>query len=84
MRMLITGAKGIVVTSLINNLKTSKYEKNKTRLNLITNATFEYYTDNTKDNLDYFCSEPYFVFNLAGVNRATNPDKFKKRNIGFD
>ena len=55
MRMLITGAKGIVVTSLINNLKTSKYEKNKTRLNLITNAIFEYDIDNTKDNLDYFC-----------------------------
>ena len=84
MEILITGdTKEMVATSLINNLKATKDEKNKIRLNLITNETFEYYIDNTKDNLDYFCPEADFVFNLAGVNRATNPDKFKKGNFGF-
>ena len=83
MKILITGVNGMVGTSLTSNLKTTKDEKNKTRLNLITNAIFEYDIDNTKDNLDYFCSKADFVFNLAGVNRATNPDKFKKGNFGF-
>lgn len=83
MKILITGSKGMVGNSLINNLKTIRDGKNKTRPNLIIDEIFEYDIDNTNEELDYFCSKADFVFNLAGVNRPTNPDDFMKGNFGF-
>ncbi len=82
MKILVTGAKGMVGTALVNNLKNIKDGKNKTRPNIQIDEIFEYdLGDEAK--LDEFCSKCDFVFNLAGVNRPTNPEDFMKGNFGF-
>ena len=82
MNILVTGSKGMVGTSLVNNLKNIRDGKNKTRPNIIINEIFEYdLGDEAK--LDEYCSKCDFVFNLAGVNRPTNPEDFMKGNFGF-
>ena len=44
---------------------------------------FEYDLDSTAEELDRWCAEADFVFNLAGVNRPENPEDFRKGNFGF-
>ena len=82
MRILVTGAKGMVGTALVNNLKNIRDGKNKTRPNIKIDEIYEYdLGDDVK--LDEYCSKCDFVFNLAGVNRPTNPEDFMKGNFGF-
>lgn len=83
MKILVTGAKGMVGTALVNNLKNIKENKNRTRPNIHIEEIYEYDLDSTKEDLDKFCSDCDFVFNLAGVNRPENPDDFMKGNFGF-
>ncbi len=83
MRVLVTGAKGMVGTALVNNLKTIRDCKNKTRPNIVIDEIYEYDINNTAEELDVFCSKCDFVFNLAGVNRPENPEDFMKGNFGF-
>lgn len=83
MNILVTGAKGMVGTALVNNLKTIQDERNKTRPALKIDNIFEYDINNTSEELDYFCKNADFVFNIAGVNRPENPDDFMKGNYGF-
>ncbi len=83
MNILVTGAKGMVGTALVNNLKNIKDGKNKTRPNIKIDNIFEYDIDNTADELDAFCRDCDFVFNLAGVNRPENTEDFMKGNFGF-
>ena len=82
MKILITGAKGMVGTALVNNLRNIKDGKDKTRPNLKIDEIFEYDLGD-EDKLDRYCQECDFVFNLAGVNRPTNPEDFMKGNFGF-
>lgn len=44
---------------------------------------FEYDIDSTYEDLDSYCKEADFVFNLAGVNRPQNSEEFMKGNFGF-
>lgn len=44
---------------------------------------YEYDRENTLEELDQFCSDCDFVFNLAGVNRPKDPKEFKEGNFGF-
>lgn len=83
MNILVTGAKGFVGTNLIENLKTIKDGRNKTRPRIKIDEIFEYDISSTFEELDYYCSEADFVFNLAGVNRPKDPEEFKKGNFGF-
>ena len=83
MNILITGAKGMVGTALCNNLKTLRDGKNRTRPNIHIETIYEYDIDNTADELDAFCAKADFIFNLAGVNRPTDPADFRKGNFGF-
>lgn len=83
MNILITGAKGMVGTALVNNLKNIRDGKNKTRPHITIEEIFEYDIGNTTEELDLFCSKADFVFNLAGVNRPENPEDFMKGNFGF-
>ena len=82
MRILVTGAKGMVGTALVNNLKNIKDGKNRTRPNIHIEEIFEYDLGD-ESKLDEYCSKCDFVFNLAGVNRPTNPEDFMKGNFGF-
>ncbi|MBO4389035.1 MAG: NAD-dependent epimerase/dehydratase family protein [Spirochaetales bacterium] len=83
MRILVTGAKGMVGTALVNNLKNIRDGKNKTRPSLHISEIYEYDIDSTLEDLDRYCSSCDFVFNLAGVNRPENPEDFMKGNFGF-
>ena len=83
MKILVTGAKGMVGTALVNQLKTIQNGSNQTRPNLHIQSIFEYDLDSTIEELDQYCQEADFVFNLAGVNRPKNADEFMKGNFGF-
>lgn len=82
MNILVTGSKGMVGTSLCNNLKNIRDGKNKTR-NIKIDEIYEYDIDSTLDQLEDYCSKADFVFNLAGVNRPQNQEDFMKGNFGF-
>ena len=83
MKILVTGAKGMVGTALVNNLKNIRDGKNKTRPDLYIEEIYEYDIDSTLEELDEYCSKTDFVFNLAGVNRPLDPEDFMKGNFGF-
>lgn len=82
MKILITGAKGFVGKNLVENLKNIQEGKNRTR-DLVIDSIFEYDIDSTKVELEQYCRECDFVFNLAGVNRPKNEEEFMKGNFGF-
>ena len=44
---------------------------------------FEYDIDSMPEDLDRYCAEADFVFNLAGVNRPQNSEEFMTGNFGF-
>ena len=83
MNILVTGAKGFAGRNLVENLKNIRDGKNKTRPNITIEEIYEYDIDSTPEQLDEYCSKADFVFNLAGVNRPTDPDDFKKGNRDF-
>lgn len=83
MNILVTGAKGMVGTALVANLKNIKENKNQTRPNIQIDEIYEYDIDSTLEELDTYCQKADFVFNLAGVNRPENPEDFMKGNFGF-
>ena len=83
MKILVTGARGMVGTALVNNLKNIRDGKNRTRSNIRVDEVFEYDIDSTHEELYRYCAECDFVFNLAGVNRPENPEDFMKGNFGF-
>ena len=83
MKILVTGAKGMVGTALVNNLKNIRDGKNKTRPGIVVDEVYEYDIDSTAEELDKYCSDCDFVFNLAGVNRPENPADLMKGNFGF-
>ena len=83
MKVLVTGAKGMVGTALCNNLKNIRDGKNRTRPNLVIDEIYEYDIDSSKSDLDTYCSSCDFVFNLAGVNRPKDVSEFMSGNFGF-
>ena len=83
MKILVTGAKGFVGRNLVENLKNIRDGKNRTRPAVQIEEIFEYDLDSTPEELDSYCKETDFVFNLAGVNRPKDPEEFKKGNFGF-
>lgn len=82
MKILVTGAKGFVGKNLICNLYNIKEGKNRTR-QLKIEDIFEYDMDSTLEELDTYCENADFVFNLAGVNRPKNQSEFMEGNFGF-
>ena len=83
MNILITGSAGFVGRNLVENLKNIRDGKNRTRPSIHIDHIYEYDIENTPEQLDTFCADCDFVFNLAGVNRPKDPADFKAGNYGF-
>lgn len=83
MKIFITGAKGFVGKNLCVQLNNIKEGKAKCYGDLVIDEVFEYDIDSTPEELEMYCKEADFVFNLAGVNRPQNQEDFMKGNFGF-
>ena len=83
MKILVTGAKGFVGRNLCANLRNIQEGKDRRFPALTIDAVFEYDLESTPEELDAWCKECDFVFNLAGVNRPQNQEEFMQGNFGF-
>jgi len=83
MKILVTGAKGFVGKNLCAALKNIQEGKDKRFPELKIDEIYEYDLGNTLEELDAWCRECDFVFNLAGVNRPQNQEEFMQGNFGF-
>lgn len=83
MNILVTGAKGMVGTALVNNLKNIRDNKNRTRSAIHIDEIYEYDIQSTEEELNTYCQKADFIFHLAGVNRPENLEDFMKGNFGF-
>lgn len=85
MKILVTGAKGFVGRNLCESLKNIRDGKDRRERyqSLLPLTVYEYDIDGTREELDRYCAEADFVFNLAGVNRPKDPANFMKGNFGF-
>ena len=83
MKILVTGAKGFVGKNLCAQLNNIKDGKAKCYGDLTISKVYEYDIDSTPEELDAWCQDCDFVFNLAGVNRPQDPKEFIEGNFGF-
>ena len=83
MKILVTGARGFVGRNLVMQLCNIRDGKAKFYGSVNVSEVFEYDIDSTYEDLDSYCKEADFVFNLAGVNRPQNSEEFMKGNFGF-
>lgn len=82
MKILVTGANGFVGKNLCAQLKNIRDGK-AYNYPIKIEEVFEYDINSTPEDLDLYCKEADFIFNLAGVNRTENPEDFQKGNFGF-
>lgn len=83
MKILVTGAKGFVGRNLCAQLNNIKDGKARCYGDLTVSEVYEYDLDSTPEDLDRWCGDCDFVFNLAGVNRPKNTEEFMQGNFGF-
>ncbi len=83
MKILVTGAKGFVGKNLCAQLKNIRDGKARFYGNLTVSNVYEYDLDSSEQDLDRWCAECDFVFNLAGVNRPKDSSEFMEGNFGF-
>jgi UDP-2-acetamido-2,6-beta-L-arabino-hexul-4-ose reductase len=83
MKILVTGAKGFVGKNLCAQLNNIREGKARCYGNLKIDDVYEYDIDSTPQELDTWCRDTDFVFNLAGVNRPQDPKEFMEGNFGF-
>ena len=95
MKILVTGAKGFVGRNLCAQLKNIRDGKARnygiggkdsfapSGLGMTIDEVFEYDIDSSPAELDLWCAEADFVFNLAGVNRPKDASEFMRGNFGF-
>lgn len=84
MNILVTGAKGFVGRNLVSQLH--NIQSGKARNYPVSGSdlkVFEYDIDSDPAELDIYCKNADFVFNLAGVNRPKDQAEFMKGNFGF-
>lgn len=83
MKILVTGAKGFVgrnLCSQLYNIRDGKATWYSVPRDIMV---YEYDVDSTLEELDEWCRDCDFVFNLAGVNRPVNEEDFMHGNYGF-
>ena len=83
MKILVTGAKGFVGKNLCAALKNIKDGKDRRFPGLAIEDVYEYDIDSKPEELDAWCKDCDFVFNLAGVNRPKETSEFMEGNFGF-
>ena len=83
MKVLVTGAKGFVGKNLCASLKNIQEGKDRRFPDLKIDAVYEYDIDSKPEELDVYCQDCDFVFNLAGVNRPKEQSEFMEGNFGF-
>lgn len=83
MNILVTGARGFVGRNLVSQLRNIREGKAKNYAISPDLNVFEYDIDSNPAELDTYCKEADFVFNLAGVNRPKDQSEFMKGNFGF-
>ena len=83
MRILVTGAKGFVGRNLCAQLRNIRDGKARWYEGVAVEEVYEYDVDSSSEELEVWCRDADFVFNLAGVNRPKNPAEFMAGNFGF-
>ena len=83
MRILVTGAKGFVGRNLCSQLNNIRIGNAPWYGDVIIDEVYEYDKDSTFEQLDVWCTDCDFVFNLAGVNRPKTPEEFMIGNYDF-
>ena len=93
MKIMVTGAKGFVGRNLcaqLRNIRDGKARNYGFEMpdqvghdGRCIEEVFEYDIDSTPAELDAWCAEADFVFNLAGVNRPKDTSEFMAGNFGF-
>ena len=83
MKILVTGAKGFIGKNLIATLENIRDGKDKTTALSPDLTIYACDVDTSEAELDRFCQDCDFVFNLAGVNRPKEEAEFMQGNFGF-
>ena len=83
MKILVTGARGFVGRNLCTQLCNIRDGKARCYGDLQIDAVYEYDIDSTTEELELYCRQADFVFNLAGVNRPQEQSEFLAGNFGF-
>ena len=83
MKILVTGAKGFVGKNLCAQLNNIRTGKARCYGDLTISAVYKYDMESTPEELDTYCRDCDFVFNMAGVNRPQNNEEFMQGNFGF-
>lgn len=85
MKVLVTGARGFVGKNLcesLKNIRDSKDRREKYK-ELLPLTVYEYDTNSSIEDLDSYCKDADFVFNLAGINRPKDASEFMEGNFEF-
>ena len=83
MKILVTGAKGFVGRNLVAQLCNIREGKAQCYRDIVISEVFEYDIESSPEELECYCSQADFVFNLAGVNRPQKTEEFMLGNFGF-